>query len=79
MREWHKVEPKPYSPCDGCQMGYCSVSQKTVDGVLYSKMDDCHETCEIYKEHLRNNAPMTYATITTKDRERMREMASRGW
>lgn len=52
MGEWHKVEPRRWTICDGCQMGYASVSQKTVNGELYTKTDDCHETCERYKEFL---------------------------
>ncbi len=49
MGDWHKVERKPYSPCDGCEMGFCSYSQKEVDGELYVKTDNCHETCERVK------------------------------
>ena len=50
MGEWHKVEPKPWSPCDGCEMGWGSISQKIIDGELYSKIDDCHETCQRYRD-----------------------------
>lgn len=42
---WHEVKPKPYSPCDGCEMGYMSFSQKVIDGVNYTKTEDCHDTC----------------------------------
>ena len=52
MGKWHEVKPRPYSPCDGCQMGHRSVSQKTVDGKLYTKIDDCQETCDIFKNHI---------------------------
>jgi len=51
MGEWIEVKPKPYSPCDGCQMGSCSVSQKYENGKLYTKTDDCHETCKIYVDN----------------------------
>ena len=57
MGNWHEVKPRPYSPCDGCQMGHCAVSQKTVKGKLYTKTDDCHETCNIYKSHVVGSVP----------------------
>ena len=52
MGEWHKVEPRKWSPCDDCQMGWASVSQKIVDGEFYTKTDDCRETCERYQKWL---------------------------
>ena len=83
MGEWHKVEQKPYSPCDGCEMGFCSLSQKEVDGVLYSKTEDCHETCDILrdfnnpeKERLFfNHIREAYATIRKKSHKELGE----GW
>ena len=52
MGEWHEVKPRPYSPCTNCEMGHCSVSQKTENGKLYTKTDDCQETCVTYKNHI---------------------------
>jgi len=52
MGEWHKVGKKPWSPCDDCQAGYCSYSSKFEDGEWWVKTDDCHETCQRYKDWL---------------------------
>ena len=52
MGNWRKVEPKAYSPCDGCEMGWGSISQKVKNGELYTKTDDCHETCQQYQDWL---------------------------
>ena len=54
MGEWHEVKPRPYSPCANCEMGHCSVSQKTENGKLYTKFDDCHETCTTYKDFAKS-------------------------
>lgn len=53
MGEWHEVEPRPYSPCDGCEIGFCSLSQKKVNGVPYTKTDYCQETCTTHKEWVK--------------------------
>ena len=50
MGNWHKVEQKPWSPCDGCQTGHGSISTKIVNEELYTKSDDCHEECQEYKD-----------------------------
>lgn len=57
MGEWHKVELRPYSPCDGCEAGSCGVSSWTdpKTGELWTKTDDCHETCTILSEYLKGN------------------------
>ena len=54
MGEWCKVEPyrKGDSPCDGCEVGWASWSQKIVKGEFYTKSDSCQETCERYKKWL---------------------------
>ena len=51
MGDWIEVKPRPYSPCDTCQTGNGGISQKIVDGKLYQKIDDCHETCEKFRVH----------------------------
>lgn len=55
MGEWHEVKTRQWSPCDGCQMGSCSISQKEEGGKLYSKTDDCHEACQEYNDWVKNN------------------------
>ena len=53
MGEWHKIEPRPYSPCNGCNTGSCSVTLKTVNGEIYTKTDYCQETCVRYLNFLK--------------------------
>jgi len=50
MGKWHKVESKPWSPCDGCQVGWGSISYEIRNGELWAKSDDCHEECQQYKD-----------------------------
>lgn len=93
MGEWHKVEPKPYSPCDNCQSGSCGITSEIRNGELWMKSDDCHETCERYREYwdnLGSNKPKkehlfgdnirdAYASITILIHSLSLLMASRGW
>jgi hypothetical protein len=52
MGEWHEVLPKdPDYPCTNCQVGWGSVSQKTVRGKLYQKFDSCADDCPILKKY----------------------------
>jgi len=59
MGEWHEVKTYLYKrgdcPCNGCQAGSASVSQKTEDGKLYEKFDCCQETCQPYRDWLEGN------------------------
>lgn len=50
MGDWIEVKPPVLSICNGCQMGHCAISQKVQNGKLYTKTDDCHETCQRYKD-----------------------------
>ena len=51
MGKWHKVTgEKPWSPCDGCEVGRSAYSHKIVKGESYIKIDHCQETCKRYKD-----------------------------
>lgn len=52
MGEWHKVKPKAWSPCDGCEVGHSAYSSKIVDGKMWIKANHCQETCQRYKDWL---------------------------
>ena len=56
MGKWHEVNiyPKGDCPCNGCQVGWASVSQKEEGGKIYQKFDDCPETCVRYKMWLKH-------------------------
>jgi len=52
MGEWHKHQgPVPSHPCTNCEAGSCSVATEMRDGELWTKTDDCHETCQLLKDH----------------------------
>lgn len=52
MGEWHKHQyPDPRHPCTNCQASSCSVTSEFRDGELWTKTDDCHETCGILGEY----------------------------
>lgn len=57
MGEWHEVKRVLYGnhPCTHCEMGWGSIAQKTIDGKLYEKHDDCHEDCERLKDYIREH------------------------
>ena len=52
MGNWQELKSRPYSSCDSCEMGFCSISHKTEGGKDYVKTDDCHETCGRFKNHV---------------------------
>lgn len=52
MGDWYKYEPPdPNHPCLNCQMGSCDVTTEMRDGELWTKIDNCHETCELIEQY----------------------------
>ena len=54
MGNWYKAQcPDPNNPCTNCDVGSCGVSSETRNSELWTKTDDCHETCQRLKDYLK--------------------------